>query len=209
MSHTSISENLKIDLQLLKFYLYDYTDKIGVEETELTHLHKQLYSSGQVPMFFVFTKRDVRIFNCFERPAEGKELKYSPLTIIKLAAETSKLIDCENQQKFKEFSGKAFDNGTFWENSVYSSQFKFSNSAYEKLLTELKQALKDIIEQDILPAKFARKIMVVSILIKYLEEREDENGNRVFPDDFFSKFVTKAEKFTGYFKYCGCLLKIT
>nr|WP_319398832.1 N-6 DNA methylase [uncultured Carboxylicivirga sp.] len=191
-----------------QIYLYDYTDKIGVEETELTHLHKQLYSSGQVPMFFVFTKRDVRIFNCFERPAEGKELKYSPLTIIKLAAETSKLIDCENQQKFKEFSGKAFDNGTFWENSVYSSQFKFSNSAYEKLLTELKQALKDIIEQDILPAKFARKIMVVSILIKYLEEREDENGNRVFPDDFFSKFVTKAEKFTDILSTVGAYLKL-
>lgn len=189
-------------------YLYDFTNTIGVEENDLTNLHKQLYSSGHVPMFFVFTKQDVRIFNCFERPAEGKKLKYSPLTIIKLAADLSQKIDTENQEKFKEFSGKTFDNGTFWENSKFSNQFKFSNSAYEKLLTELKQAVKDIIEQKILPAKFARKIMVISILIKYLEEREDEKSNKVFPDGFFSRFTKDATKFTDILNTVGAFLKL-
>lgn len=189
-------------------YLYDYTDKIGVEENELTNLHKQLYSSGLVPMFFVFTKKDVRIFNCFEQPAEGKNLKYTPLTTIKLAADLSKVVDSKNQEEFKAFSGKSFDNGTFWENSKYSSQFKFSNSAYEKLLTELKGALRDIINQDILPENFARKIMVVSILIKYLEEREDKEGNKVFPEGFFSQFANKAEKFTDVLKSTGAFLDL-
>jgi type I restriction-modification system DNA methylase subunit len=189
-------------------YLYDFTDKIGIEESELTILHKQLYSSGQVPMFFVFTKKDVRIFNCFERPADGKNLKYTPLTTIKLASDLSKKIDFKNQEEFKAFSGKYFDNGTFWENSKYSSQFKFSNSAYEKLLTELKQALRDIISQDILPEHFARRIMVVSILIKYLEEREDEKGNKVFPKDFFLRFCTNATKFTDVLKKKGAFLEL-
>ena len=189
-------------------YLYDFTDKIGIEESELTNLHKQLYSSGQVPMFFIFTKKDVRIFNCFERPADGKKLKYTPLTTIKLASDLSKKIDSINQEEFKAFSGRSFDNGTFWENSKYSSQFKFSNSAYEKLLTELKQALKDIIIQDILPANFARKIMVVSILIKYLEEREDEKGNKVFPEGFFSQFASGAVKFTDVLNTKGAYLEL-
>lgn len=189
-------------------YLYDYTDRLGVEENELTNLHKQLYSSGQVPMFFVFTKKDVRIFNCFESPSEGKNLKYTPLTTIKIAADLSKAIDSNNKEEFKAFSGRSIDNGTFWENSKYSSQFKFSNSAYEKLLTELKQALKDIISQDILPANFARKIMVVSILIKYLEEREDEKGNRVFPEGFFSQFASGALKFTDVLNTKGAYLKL-
>ena len=189
-------------------YLYDFTDKIGVDKNELTNLHKQLYSSGHVPMFFVFTKQDVRIFNCFKRPAEGKALKYSPLTTIKLAADLSEEIDAENQLKFNAFSGKSFDNGTFWENSKYSTQIKFSSSAYEKLLTELKQALKDIINQEILPAKFARKIMVISILVKYLEEREDEKGNKVFPADFFERFADSATKFTDVLKKNGAYLKL-
>lgn len=189
-------------------YLYDFTDKLGVEEDELTNLHKQLYSSGQVPMFFVFTKMDVRIFNCFERPAVGKNLKYTPLTVIKLASDLSRTIDNKSQEEFKAFSGRSFDNGTFWENSKYSAQFKFSNSAYEKLLTELKQALKDIISQEILPENFARKIMVISILIKYLEEREDEHGNKVFPDNFFSRFAENASKFTDVLNKTGAYLEL-
>lgn len=189
-------------------YLYDYTDRVGIEDDELTNLHKQLYSSGQVPMFFVFTKRDVRIFNCFESPSEGKNLKYTPLTTIKIASDLSKVVDAKNKEEFKAFSGKSIDNGTFWENSKYSGQFKFSNSAYEKLLTELKQALKDIISQGILPANFARKIMVISILIKYLEEREDEKGNKVFPEGFFSQFASGAVKFTNVLSTKGAYLKL-
>lgn len=189
-------------------YLYDFTDKLGIEDDELTNLHKQLYSSGQVPMFFVFTKKDVRIFNCFESPSKGKNLKYTPLTTIQIASNLSQKIDSKNEEKFKAFSGKSFDNGTFWENSKYSSQFKFSNSAYEKLLTELKQALKDIISQDILPSNFARKIMVVSILIKYLEEREDEKGNKVFPENFFARFSKNATKFTDVLKKKGAYLEL-
>ena len=189
-------------------YLYDFTDKLGIKEDELTNLHKQLYSSGQVPMFFVFTKKDVRIFNCFESPSKGKNLKYTPLTTIKIASDLSQKIDSKNEDEFKAFSGKSFDNGTFWENSKYSTQFKFSNSAYEKLLTELKQALKDIISQDILPVNFASKIMVVSILIKYLEEREDEKGNKVFPENFFSRFAKRATKFTDVLNKTGAYLKL-
>lgn len=189
-------------------YLYDFTSQICVVEEELTELHKKLYSSAHVPMFFVFTKRDVRIFNCFDRPAEGKKLKYKPLTTIKLAADLSKTIDSKNQEEFNAFSGKSFDNGTFWENSKYSNQFKFSNSAYEKLLTELKQALKDIIEQNILPEGFARKIMVISILVKYLEEREDEQGNKVFPQGFFSRFSKGAKKFTDILSEKGSFLNL-
>ncbi|MFS4466711.1 HsdM family class I SAM-dependent methyltransferase [Maribacter sp. 2210JD10-5] len=189
-------------------YLYDYTDQLDIDEKELTNLHKKLYSSGLVPMFFIFTKQDVRIFNCFDRPAEGKNLKYTPLTVIKLASNLSETIDSKSQEEFKAFSGKSFDNGTFWENSKYSARFKFSNSAYEKLLTELKQALKDIIDQEILPDNFARKIMVISILIKYLEEREDEHGNKVFPEGFFSRFAKNASKFTEVFNKTGGYLEL-
>jgi len=191
-----------------QIYLYDFTNQLDIDEGRLTSLHKQLYSSGLVPMFFIFTKQDVRIFNCFERPAEGRNLKYTPLTTIKLASSLFETIDAKAREEFKAFSGRSFDNGTFWENSKYSKQFKFSNSAYEKLLTELKQALKDIIEHEILPDNFARKIMVISILIKYLEEREDEHGNKVFPNNFFSRFAKDASKFTDVLNKTGAYLEL-
>ncbi|MEO9968136.1 MAG: N-6 DNA methylase [Reichenbachiella sp.] len=191
-----------------QIFIYDFTDRIGIEEQELTNLHKQLYSSAPVPMFFVFTKKDIRIFNCFDRPSDGDQLKYKPLSVIKVASEVSKAIDNKAQKEYEAFSAKSFDNGTFWENSKYSKYFKFSNSAYEKLLTELKQALRDIVKMQILPANIARKVMVTSILIRYLEEREDEEGRKVFPNKFFERFITKGEKFTDIFAKKGAYLNL-
>ncbi|MCP4460903.1 MAG: hypothetical protein GY816_23215 [Cytophagales bacterium] len=40
-----------------QIFIYDFTNEIGVEEQELANLHKRLYSSALVPMFFVFTKK--------------------------------------------------------------------------------------------------------------------------------------------------------
>ena len=51
-------------------------------------------------------------------------------------------------------------------------------------------------------------MMVVSILIKYLEEREDEFGNKVFPSDFFSRFGANSSKFTDVLKTPGSYLKL-
>ncbi|MBS7565391.1 N-6 DNA methylase [Mucilaginibacter sp. Bleaf8] len=211
-------------------YIYDFTDEL-LENINLIRLHQRLYCSGRVPMFFVFTNKDVIIFNCFDKPAKGNQLVYKPLTTIALAAKFTTLFQedqATQDAKFKAFSGKSFDNGSFWENSPFSSSFKFKNSAYENLLSELKQSLKHIIEQQILPAKIARKMMVISILIKYLEERTDENNNSVFPkanqeriifyegvrkqikfeNSFFSRFSKDAKGFTDVLSETGAALKL-
>jgi type I restriction-modification system DNA methylase subunit len=212
-------------------YIYNFTTTAHQNEKDLISLHQRLYSSGHVPMFFVFTNKDIRIFNCYDKPAKGNTLIYKPLTIIKTAVEISNLFneqDVRESEKFRAFSGKAFDNGSFWEDSSFSKEFQFSNSAYEKLLTELKQALKDIIYKKILPTSIARKIMVISILIKYLEERADENNNSVFPKagetrvsvvngkrtkiqydkNFFERFSKGATSFTDVLKKQGAGLKL-
>lgn len=164
-------------------YIYDFTENT-VSEDNLIDLHQKLYSSGHVPMFFVFTRNEIKIFNSYDRPAAGKKLAYRPLEVIRLASDTLfELNNDKNQKLFEAFSGKLLDNGSFWEDSLYQDRFQFANSAYEKLLGELKQALNDIINQNVLPASIARKVTVVSILIKYLEERTDEHNNSVFPKE--------------------------
>ena len=211
-------------------YIYDYTT-VPVNNDDLVKLHQRLYSSGHVPMFFVFTNKDVRIFNCYDRPAKGNNFVYKPLEVINFASTISDLFgekDRSDVEKFKAFSGRLFDNGSFWEDSPYSIKFQFSNSAYEKLLVELKQSLEDIISKNILPSKIARKIMVISILVKYLEERTDEYQNSVFPKagetrkaikdgkrqnvkfdkNFFDRFARGACCFTDVLKVEGAGLKL-
>lgn len=189
-------------------YIFDFTSKPSFEEEPMVELHRKLYSSGRVPMFFVFTVKDIIIFNCYEKPAEGSKLVYNPLTTISLASSISSELFDKRDNQFDIFSAKSLDNGSFWENSEYSDRFKSSNGAYESLLSELKQALNYIIEQEILPPTFARKIIVLAILIKYLEERKDDEGNQVFPKGFFGSFANKAKGFSDVLRTKGAFANL-
>jgi hypothetical protein len=192
-----------------QIYIYDNTDK-EFDAEEIGELHRKLWNSGQVPLFFIFLKTEVKIFNCFKQPnfdENNQKITSSPLETIKLAAEIEDRLELE---KIKAFSAKQFDNGSFWQTSEhkYKDEFKLSDSAYEKLLTGLKQARREIIKRKILPEKIAQKLLVMSILVKYLEEREDDEGNRVFPKHFFKDFAEGAENFVSILKTKGACLKL-
>ncbi len=43
-------------------YLYDYTGNKTFERKEIAKLHKKLWNKGEVPMFFILTDTDSRIY---------------------------------------------------------------------------------------------------------------------------------------------------
>jgi hypothetical protein len=110
--------------------------------------------------------------------------------------------------KLKDFSAKRFDNGTFWTNPKYKDKFKLKETAYLKLLNELKRLRKDIIKSRILEDNIAQKLLVMSILVKYLEEREDENGNNVFPQGFFRNYSDGHDSFLRVLRKKGACLDL-
>ncbi len=155
-----------------QIYVYDFTR--NERDDEIAELYKRLWNSGQVPLFFIFYKTEVKIFNCLKHPEFDPltgDISYSVFETIKLASKIKTELD-----KIKDFSAKRFDNGTFWTNPKYKDKFKLKNAVYLKLLNELKRTRKDIIKSKILKDKIAQKLFVMLILVKYLEEREDENG---------------------------------
>lgn len=171
-----------------QIYIYDFTRDISENlDKEITQIHKKLWNNGQVPIFFVFTKTEVKIFNCLKSPnISGKEFISQPIEIVSILSKVDKNIKKKN---FQNFSASFFSNGTFWENSKYKNQFKINDSAYEKLLQHLKDCRKELKDKKIFESEeLANKFILMSILIKYLEEREDDQGNKVFTADFFSKF---------------------
>jgi ribosomal protein S8 len=206
-----------------QIYIYDNTSEKVPDEDKITELHRKLYSAVQVPMFFVFTSLAVSIFNCFEQPAENGKLIYKPLETIKLAANLFGIIKDKKSKEYKNIqalSGKLFDNGSFWENSKYSKRFSIKDSVYEKLLSELKNALKELTDELKISKVIAKKLLVMGILVKYLEERTDEKGHTVFPkkgehrkirkngrridkvfqQNFFEEYVPNASCFTDVLK---------
>lgn len=190
---------------MAQIYIYDLTSKIKSTE-EITEMHKKLWNAGQVPLIFIFKKTEVIIMNCLKQPVldhHTNKINYSPLETIKLASEIEEELD-----KFKEFSATKFDNGSFWEDSLYKDKFKLENSAYETLLNYLRKLRNDLIKKNILPSKITQKLLVMSILVIYLEERKDDEGNTIFPKKFFQSFAKNAKCFKDIFRKKGACLSL-
>ncbi len=193
-----------------QIYIYDYSSKMILDSEDkntITNLHRQLWNSGHIPLFYIFTQTEVLIFNCYKEPKfniENNKPEFTVFESIDLAAK----IDSQIEKKRQAFSAKHFDNGTFLESSDYRHDFDLKNSAYETLLARLKDIWKLVIKIQNLPQEIAQKLLVMSILVKYLEERKDQDGNTVFPNDYFAKFVDGATEFIDVFKVKGACLQL-
>jgi len=169
---------------LPQIYLYDYTDtdfnpKI---ENELTEVHKKIWSSGEIPLACVFYRTEIKILDCTTHITDD----YKPTYLIK----NLKILGKAHRLYNEQFAIK-IKSGVFWEEEGLKNKFKFSNnSSYNKLIENI-HYITSILKNNNndLPDYFINKIIVQSILIKYLEERIDTNGKELLSDKFFKQFA--------------------
>lgn len=180
-----------------QIYIYDNTDN-NLDE-EVAEIHRDLWSNSRIPMFIVIEKTDIRIFDA-RKPVKVSENRIETSPIVPKISIASDAI--------KQYSRKLFDSGVFWESEKAKGHFLESTSAYTDLIKNLKTVRRDkFIQKANLPKKIANKLLVFSILIKYLEERgnqdeenisKGENGS-LFARDFFRKNFD-AENFCDVIK---------
>jgi hypothetical protein len=162
-----------------QLYIFDFTTK----EQDVVEIHKNVWSSTEVRLYLVITKTEIKFFNSSKPVEQNKsgDLHISPFETLSIAGEAI--------NKYKEYSAKKFDNGSFWEETKYD--FGYGETAYEKLISQLKITRNQFLDVIKLDKEIASKLLVLGILVKYLEERVDidENGNetRVFTTDFFNQ----------------------
>ncbi len=163
---------------LPQIYLYDNTRNEFSDN--LADIHRDLWSNSQIPMFIVIEKTEVKIFDT-RKPVEvfGKTIETSPIDTIPISDDA-----------IQKYSRKLFDSGIFWETEKAKGHFLESTSAYKDLIDGLKQIRDKFLEDVNLPPKIAHKILVFAILIKYLEERGNED-ERLFAEDFFQELNAK------------------
>jgi len=172
-----------------QIYIYDNTSN-QLTDNEITKQHKRLWNAYKVPMFFVFTPTEVKIFNCLKKPNisdDGELEEVTPLEIIDLTASIN-----------KEFKAQMFDSGAFW-NSKYKDNFSFSNSVYESLLDELKLLRDNLIKEKILSVKTTESLLIKTILLRYLEERGVFEEGIKNKKPYWNKFKEGATSFTDLF----------
>jgi len=164
-------------------YLYDFTDLdfSDENEVELTDIQKKIWSSGELPLACIFYKTEIKIINCATHIKDNDRPAYL-IENLKITGKVHKLYNEQFAIKIKS--------GLFWEEQDVENSFKFStNSSYTKLIENINFIVsKFIASNNSISRQLINKIIVQSILIKYLEERIDENGKKLLSDKYFKKF---------------------
>jgi SAM-dependent methyltransferase len=155
-----------------QIYIYDNTNNNLTEKRR--DIHVKVWSGCQVPMYFIIDESEVSIFDARERAREDKE--NHAFEIIKLTGEA-----------IKDFSAHSFDDGLFWEEKNNEKHFKFEKSAYRDLISGLKKVYNSFQKDSGLDSHVSLKLLVQCLLIKYLEERDQENITGYFASTYFQK----------------------
>ena len=169
------------DKYIPQVYLYDFTKKNTYEESVLTEIHKKIWTSSEVPIVCVFTKTDIKILDTTSPINKENDV---PTYLDKIAL-TSKVHRIFNAQFANDIR-----TGAYWENETVKKKLSFSkNSSYSILIEYLKIIINEAVKNaDLEKKRLIQKLIVQSILVKYLEEKEDAYGNRVFPSNFFNSY---------------------
>jgi hypothetical protein len=190
-------------------YIY-HRERLSILRSIVDHheLLRRLWNYGKVPIMMVFSLDSVEIFNCYQAPFYKDPYRdqvipsIQGLEFIRFASQIQRDLDLK-----RTFSGKAFDNGAFWD-SPYGKKIKREDSAYVQLLDQLKDIRKSLVTDGVLSQHLTERLLILSIMVKYLEDRRDENGNGVFPDGFFSRFAPEAKSYQELLPVRGACVKL-
>ena len=147
--------------------------------------HRQLWSWGGVPLIYRKTPSVVQLFRCAHAPdfvsESGKELVCNPIETLNLAAAIS---------NDPWWDAERLRNGTIWDDTQCCKRLLSAKKAAHKSLIEaIKRLSEELNAERILPEHLRRKLLILSLLIAYLEERG------VFEADYFGRFLRGATSF--------------
>jgi len=163
-------------------YIFDFTHKGFDEqdETEVIEIQKKIWSSGEVPVACLFYNTEIKIIDCTKHLTKNYKPEYL-VSSLKLVGRVHELYNEEFAVKIKS--------GIFWEQEELKNKFKFQNSSYDKLIENIRFVVNKLTAEFKNTTKeIVKKIIVQSILIKYLEERIDNDGNKLLSEKYFQKY---------------------
>jgi hypothetical protein len=147
-------------------------------------IHRRLWSWGGVPLLYRKTPGLVQLFRCVHRPdfvSSSGETVCNPFKTLQIATEIS---------SDPWWDASRLRNGTLWDDpDVCKLMLSASKAAHKRLINAVKQLNDDLNDEGILRKHLRRKLLILSLLIAYLEERG------VFPNGFFNQFMPGARRF--------------
>jgi hypothetical protein len=154
------------------------------DDAAFAELHKRLWSWGGVPLVYRKLRGLVQLFRCAHKAdfitASG-DLVCKPIKTLRVAT---------NISADPWWDETRLRNGTLWDDpEVCRLMLSASKSAHRRLVDAVKDLHKDVLEEKLLDPAIARRLLILSLLIAYLEERG------VLLPDFFARFLPGAHRF--------------
>jgi len=162
--------------------------------TEHTALHAKLWSASETQVYVIKGNARIDVINA-RKPAEFNENTHQ-LSIENLLLASSAI------QKFDDvrFTAHLFNTGTFWEQQDFREKIDENQSPYILLLRyllETRNHFNNVRELELLPETID-KLLITCILIKFLEERDDDNGKhtlrKIYKDNSINDFSEALDK---------------
>ena len=167
------------------------------DDPHFAELHQRLWSWGGVPLLYRKTPGLVQLFRCAHKPdfvsPKGERI-CKPFKTLKIAAAVS---------SDPWWDASRLRNGTLWDDpAVCKVMLSASKSAHKRLIDAVKRLNADLNTEGILEKHLRRKLLILSLLIAYLEERG------VFLPDYFGRFYKGATKFFQVLAQGDALVKM-
>src|SRR5882672_7391190 len=153
-------------------------------DLNFAELHQRLWSWGGVPLLYRKTPGLIQLFRCAHKPdfvSSTGEIICKPFKTLKIAGAIS---------ADPWWDASRLRNGTLWDDpAICKSMLSARKSAHKRLIDAVKDLNSDLNQEGVLKKHLRRRLLILSLLIAYLEERG------VFPADYFSQFLRGATRF--------------
>jgi hypothetical protein len=154
------------------------------DDPSFGEIHRRLWSWGGVPLVYRKTPGLIQLFRCAHKAdfvSPTGETICKPYKTLKAVAAVS---------SDPWWDSSRLRNGTLWDDpQTCHLMLSSTKAAHNRLVDAVDRLNRDLNTEGILKKHLRRKLLILSLLIAYLEERG------VFPEDFFSQFRPKARKF--------------
>ena len=156
-----------------------------LDESHLAKLHGRLWLNGFSPLLYVGWQTRVDVLSCARGPDfwKGSRIEYGPAERIELAKQISFALDDDRLSRFSAFR---LSDGTFWDDPANSDLAQSEKAAHQQLVRAVVETDEEIDGHN---QPVLRRLLLLTILIKYLEDRG------VFPRDWFRQFRAGATSF--------------
>ena len=176
--------------QIAAYVVDNSNDKL--DKKTLSELHRQVWLQGTTPLLYIDGASQIDILACAREPdfwdKNKQECKYNPAKTFKKDLLTTAGQISDEMQKF---SALKLADGTFWDDPDNRKLASYDKAAHQSLIQAIVEADNDIDGEN---NPIQRRLLLLVVLIKYLEDRE------VFPKAWFSGFQKGAKKFLDVLK---------